>query len=300
MADFKLSLGLNEIYFDLTSRNRKINDFIDEIIIENGELSEEDYEKIGMLMSVHKIKKQAKNKFKIYKKAERIADKSKEKKIEKPDDDWLAYYDELVSNVSDEQMQEIWARILVREHIENGSISKAMLNVFSLLDKDTAATFQKICTLTYLLNDDDMGIFEIPLVLYDDILNKILENKVASTEYGELSELLTRYQRYCPTQQEINLLDEIGLLKISQIYDENDIFSYKKRKAIFQVGTQQYEMESFYDSGNEYEYILTGQAFFTQLGLSLYHALQVEVYPELYEVLVNFCEFNEECYRDDD
>lgn len=92
-----------------------------------------------------------------------------------PTDDWLEYFEDLSSKVSDNTMQEIWARLLTKERCETGSITKVMLNTFSLLDKDSALSFGKLCNLTYKLTVDDGRVRYIPLVLYDDILHGIVD-----------------------------------------------------------------------------------------------------------------------------
>lgn len=283
----------NDAYFDLTSNRRVIDEYIQNTIIEKGGLADDDWEKIAMLQQINKIKRMAKNKYKIKIKASNLINANKES-LSNPDDDWLDFYEELCSKVSDDAMQDIWARILVKEHIDKGSITKNMLNVFSLMDKKSAIAFQKICSLTYQLKIGGEKLRYIPLVLYSDILIRILKDNVLDMEASKLKEVIEDYDEYLPEQSEIELLDELGLIKMSQVHDESEIYFYEKQTGVFSVLQDHLEMESIYSEQDSYNYILTGQAFFTQLGLALYNALSVEPYENLFVILKNYCYFNQE------
>ena len=191
-------------------------------------------------------------------------------------------------------MQEIWAKLLVKEHIENGSVPYAMLNILALMDRNSALAFQKICALTYILDDDDMGRHYIPLVLYDDMLHNIIEHNLQHDTYIQIYKIMTEYEQYLPAQQDLQFLEELGLLKLSTLHDESEIFSHKHRKVRYQVGDKCIETESLHSDDYEYEFVLVGQAFYTQIGEKLYHALAVEPFQKLFDVLELFCCFNEE------
>ncbi len=83
---------------------------------------------------------------------EEIAEKSikylDENVSEKPvEDDWKTRYFNKAQDVSDEDMQEIWAKILAVEVSKPGTISLRTLEIISNLSKIEAEKFQIACTL---------------------------------------------------------------------------------------------------------------------------------------------------------
>lgn len=66
------------------------------------------------------------------------------------DIDWLDDFFEKVSHISNEQMQKLWARILVGEVCEPGTYSKRTLDVLAKLTTEEAILYSKI--VPYVLN----------------------------------------------------------------------------------------------------------------------------------------------------
>jgi hypothetical protein len=250
--------------------------------------------KLALLLNMDKIKKYIRNTYKIKIKADAIVVEQKKKglHISMPDSDWLDYFEDLSKGTSDEIMQDIWARILVKEHAENGSVSKAMLNTFAMMDQELALTFQKMCTLTYRLEVDEGKTYCIPLVLYDDILHRILENRAGSTEYIRVKNSLELYQQYLPKQEQLEYLSDINLIKISPVHDESEIYSHSKMHIKYSVGAKEFETDSLQDEN--YEFVYTGQVRFTHIGWALYNAISNEPYQHLYDVLWEYINFTEE------
>jgi hypothetical protein len=84
---------------------------------------------------------------------ENIADKAvqylKETASETPvDKDWRSRFLSKCQDVSDDEIQEIWARILAEEVTAPGSTSARTLEVVSALSKQEAMLFQNACALT--------------------------------------------------------------------------------------------------------------------------------------------------------
>ncbi|MBA6421117.1 DUF2806 domain-containing protein [Pseudomonas sp. 5Ae-yellow] len=78
------------------------------------------------------------------------------------DKDWILQYLNRAQDVSDSDMQLIWARILAGEVASPGSYSKRTLQSLETLDKEEAIAFTKLCSLAHkeeqgwnLLFDDD-------------------------------------------------------------------------------------------------------------------------------------------------
>lgn len=280
-------------FFDLTQDKRNMRDFLNKVILEEGEVSEENLKKAALILEMNKVQKQIKRSCRVYMEADKIICKVG-KSISRPSDEWLEYFEDLCTKASNENIQKMWARILVKEHLDAGSITKAMMSSLAMLDGKSARAFAKICTLTFLLKCEDGECYYIPLILYDDILMNIMECNRGKKAFTKISENLKKYSKYLPSQKEIEYLSELGLLKLSPVHDESEIYSHKQMRLCFQVGKKVYETESICDEENGYYYIPTGQAFYTQAGLALYHALGKSHYKYLYDLLKGYLKCKKE------
>lgn len=61
------------------------------------------------------------------------------------DKDWLMYYSENACKVSDEQMQNFWAKLLSGEIVNPGTFSKRTIDALLKLSSNEANLFEKIC-----------------------------------------------------------------------------------------------------------------------------------------------------------
>lgn len=296
----KLFTHIDGILSDLSEPKRKTEEFLYSIINNNGQISEEDFKKAALMLNVRKIHRQLRNYYKVLEKSESIIEKTKlpNSHFSTPTDDWLEFFEDLSSKVSDNTMQEIWARLLTKERCETGSITKVMLNTFSLLDKDSALSFGKLCNLTYKLTVDDGRVRYIPLVLYDDILHGIVDRYTGRTDYQKAIIPFEEYQKFLPTQEELEYLSELNLIKLSEMHDESEIYSYSPMKLTFSVKKLSFESSSLHNNEENYNFICTGQAFFTQTGLALYHALAFEPYPFLFDVLEGYISYTANNWSD--
>lgn len=64
------------------------------------------------------------------------------------DNDWIVNFFNKCRNVSDEKMQEIWAKLLSQEAAEKGSFSKKTVNILHDMESSDAILFAKICDFT--------------------------------------------------------------------------------------------------------------------------------------------------------
>ena len=153
----ELIKGVSSLANQIKSHNQATYDFFIKMV-EDGKLNEEDFYKLALIANKEKICREVKNCLTIEKKKREIIFNNKFKlpaikNTNSYTEDWRAYFDRLCSVVSDEDMQDIWAKILVKETVQPGSVSKAMLNTFSLLDNVSAKCFEKICSLTFEVNE---------------------------------------------------------------------------------------------------------------------------------------------------
>lgn len=284
----KIINKIGEITIPMLKSDQTTSDYFIKMVEEEN-LSDEDFYKLALIANREKLCKEMKNCLKIEKKKREIIFNNslnipqvKSNKIY--EDDWRAYFDRLCSIVSDEAMQDIWARILVKETLQPGSISKAMLNVFSLLDNKSAKNFEKLCALTFKVYQDGKA-RNIPLVLYTDVLYEMIDESENISD--ELKEKIYAYSKFVPSQEEIEYLAELNLIKTSENHMECDIYSIEEMELCFEVDDKQFESVSSYDAEENRFYVCVGQVFFTQTGLALYNAIAKTVQPHehLFDVL---------------
>ena len=104
------------------------------------------------------------------------------------EDDWITNFFDKCRIVSDENMQDLWSRILAGEANVPGRYSKRTVNALSDLDKADAALFAKLCGFCWVIGE------VIPLVLdtQESVYNR------HGVNFGSLSHLesigLIQYQ----------------------------------------------------------------------------------------------------------
>jgi hypothetical protein len=83
------------------------------------------------------------------------------------DDDWIVYYLDKARLVSDEEMQNLWAKILAGESNSPGSYSKRTLDFLSTLEKREAHDFTTLGSL--VVYHTDSPTYPLPLIFTQDL-----------------------------------------------------------------------------------------------------------------------------------
>ena len=81
----------------------------------------------------------------------------------KPDsieNDWIVNFFDTCRIVSDNEMQELWSRVLAGEANAPGTYSKRTVNFLSDLDKDEADLFTRLCGFVWVIGDEG----RVPLI----------------------------------------------------------------------------------------------------------------------------------------
>ena len=107
-------------------------------------------------------------------------------KSENMGNDWKANFFDKCKNISDNDMQDIWSRILAGEANNPGAYSTATINLLSNLDREDANLFVKLNSFTWRV-----FMWAIPLI-FDHNANIYRQNGI--------------------NQETLTLLDEIGLI----------------------------------------------------------------------------------------
>ncbi|MGN0604802.1 MAG: DUF2806 domain-containing protein [Oscillospiraceae bacterium] len=125
-------------------------------------------EKAIIMYNLKKIKRELKNKTNIYNCADLILNnngKSLEQMLPTVDDEWLGMYDDISKNVSDKDMQAVWAKILASKCEDEHSVSKRLLQVLQAMDSKDAELFSYLCSHSVMgLNPEEGD--EYPIFFY--------------------------------------------------------------------------------------------------------------------------------------
>ena len=92
----------------------------------------------------------------------------KEVKDHKVDHDWTARFFSDVQDVSSEQMQALWAKILAGEVTKPGSTSTRTLSILRNLNQDAADLFAKFCCMCVYIGNDDVQLFDARVPILGD------------------------------------------------------------------------------------------------------------------------------------
>lgn len=135
----KIEKGTGWIFSTETAKKQGYKNIIDEIS------KREDINPIDravIISQFNKIKKEHKNRAQIIDKAVKLLEKGDNP--EKIKDDWLIEFFDLCKNVSDEELQFVWARVLQKECTEDGKSSLRLLRTISDITKNEINMITKI------------------------------------------------------------------------------------------------------------------------------------------------------------
>ena len=82
------------------------------------------------------------------------------------EDDWLVNFFDKSRIVSDNEMQELWSRVLAGEANTPGTYSKRTVNFLSDLDKIEAELFAKLCGFGWMIGDIMPLVFDLQTEIY--------------------------------------------------------------------------------------------------------------------------------------
>lgn len=196
--------------------------------------------------------------------------------------DWAARFFNEVQDVSSEDMQDLWAKVLAGEVRKPGSTSIRTLNILRNLEKDTATVFRRLCSGCVSLSLGEIRLIDMRLPsLGGNAANNAL-------------------QKFGITFDVLNLLNENGLV----ISDYNSRFDYRLTIGIsLPGGTEQPAMARFpfiYQSrywvlqpqprfASKQEFNLSGVAL-TRAGRELSSVVELETMDDYTQELTKFFE----------
>ena len=183
---------------------------------------------------------------------------------DKVDDDWLAQFMDKARLVSDSEFKKIWGKILAEECNKPGLVSKQVLNIVSMMDRQDAIAFTNICRFSLELDCDDQAtrVFKYPLILESNI-----------DDY---------YSKYDITLDNLRTMESYGLIERIQnnsfgtnysLHTDNDIISIN-------YGGHKYELEPHTRE------IWQGNVIFKKPGRELCKVLDVEFVNDFWDIIV--------------
>ncbi len=84
------------------------------------------------------------------------------------ENDWIMHFFDKCKIISDEDMQKLWAKILAGEANVPGSFSKRTIEVVSLMSKNDANSFEKLCKFSWKIVDDCPLVFNYDNRIYEE------------------------------------------------------------------------------------------------------------------------------------
>ena len=200
-----------------------------------------------------------------------------------PDLAWTSSFSEAAQDVSDEEMQEMWARVLAGEVARHGTTSLRTMNVLRNLDQATAQKFRRLCSIAVSIT--------IRAKEFDNLVVSLsLDHRVVSLEgYAGENSLLG----YGLSYDVLNLLNEHELI----IADYNSQQDYRYcnttqradglgRESLFgfRYQGQQWAFVPDGERDQSKEFNLSGVAL-TRAGKELSRVVELEAVPEYDEAL---------------
>lgn len=167
---------------------------------------------------------------------------------EEVDDDWLYTFRDSVKNISSEDLQVIWAKLLADEIQSPSTYSLRTLNTLKNMSRQEAQMFKKFIGLTIVdvegknrISTDDTDILKKYGITYDDIL---LLKEVGLVQSGSV--------RYITPGDNLYIIDDYKIINIKNNDEEfGEIGVYNTSK----VGTELAKIITSLDNSSNYEYI---------------------------------------------
>ncbi len=124
-------------------------------------------EKMALLYNAKPLKKQMQNLYSVYELAD-IMLKDKGSSLDESELDneseWFGMFSDIAKNVSDEEMQHIWAKILASKCEDKKSVDKKLLSILQVMEYNDAEIFSYICANSVMINA--VGVFNLPVFVY--------------------------------------------------------------------------------------------------------------------------------------
>jgi Protein of unknown function (DUF2806) len=137
-----------------------------EIIKTEGQFKISEVQQRAMSRFIHEEERKQLNMENITRKA--LPEVKEDAKPENLDDDWLMNFYDKCRLISDEDMQDLWSKILAGEANSKGGFSKKTVNLVASLDKSDAEIFMKLISFNFGFSKLRPFIYQIQDVIYEN------------------------------------------------------------------------------------------------------------------------------------
>lgn len=179
-------------------------------------------------------------------------------KLEEINDDWITFFFDKVKDITDDNMKEIWGKILAGEFNNPNVYTKQFIHTMSIMDNKIATNFQKIRKCC----------FSISSKLYVFIYNR---------SYADDIDNGRRYQQLNINYNDIKELDNMGLIQ----YRHSNFFSIRSDYAEVCYGNKVIQLNT--DNNR----IVTGNVSLTDIGTQLCSLIPVEINENILDICLD-------------
>lgn len=146
--------------------------------------------------------------------AEQLVDKTVAD--DEPDHDWTARFFRHVQDVSSQEMQVLWARILSGEVERKGSTSVRTLEILRNLDQATAGLFRRLCSACVFLSPAENVVLDarVPSLGGNAATNLLEAHGLSFSVLNRLNEhglIISDYNSWIDYQPTIGVIDDAGI-----------------------------------------------------------------------------------------
>ena len=199
------------------------------------------------------------------------------------DHDWTARFFTDVQDVSSEEMQHLWARVLAGEVQKPKSVSMRTLQVLRNMDTETATLFRRLCSLSLIVVNEDHKIVEarVPTLERAAGGNSLLEFGLHFGLLNRLNEhglIIADYDSYLNYDMSISLWPGVDPGDIEWIFP-------------FMFSAQHWILEPTKQRPPRQKFEVNGVAM-TNTGMELSRIVETEPVPEYAQALRQYFERN--------
>ena len=191
------------------------------------------------------VQKQIENFETIVVKASSMVKEDKEDAVidKLPDDNWIASFCDSAKDISREEIQELWARVLAREIQNPDSVSIRTLAILKTLDTKTARLFETLCSMCFVANQKDNPLNAVvPSFSGDPGENALIDYELSFNGLNRLSDhnlIMLEYSSVAVWNSRCDLILPVMDCR-QQISVTTTFFQFQGKKWALRA-TQQYE-----------------------------------------------------------
>jgi uncharacterized repeat protein (TIGR03899 family) len=188
------------------------------------------------------------------------------------DEDWVFEFINKSQDVSNEQLQSLWARLLAGEVVKPGSFSLRTLAFVRTMSKEDADLFTRFCSMLWTINEDDKIL--AAYLLPSENLEATSDFGMQFTDFVRLDTLgLIRYESFSPVSLQFSLNDNYSATS-----------GFNVVKLTWKYFGRSHTLTKKMDVASQVESVVMGNAMISDLGrelASISGAMPNETYRQL-------------------